>query len=302
MSQISTGDVHGLYKIFVGLVNEEGKNYGMAGLNPAAGVLLEPYELKYPKSSPLPAPDRPQIDFTGGDTYNGSYQYGITSLGTMTIEHSTVDGKLTAILSRSMLDNTTNARMLMFSENVLEPESMEVWVMIVWRIQSKQSGSFGANKYFTTIIPRAIMTPKGFNGGPSFQSATSYSYQLTLTVSDTLPWGMPVSDTAMELADDKAAWIHSITDYPLHLVGMIPEAGATEVVTLPFTPAPFNYSTPDSSEDPVQCFINGEMVNATSINATTRAVTLSPISPATAFVPATDYIGILYEVANYNRA
>ncbi len=110
MAQVKSGDPHGLYRVMVGVVDTNGYNYGTAGLDVANGTLIQPYLMKYAKAAEMPLPDRTVIDFTGGDVWTGSFVYGITSLGSFSLESSTVDADLIALVSGGSVDQTTNSR------------------------------------------------------------------------------------------------------------------------------------------------------------------------------------------------
>ncbi len=118
MAQISVGDPHGLYKVYVGLVDSSGYNYGQAGTGVANGTLISPYQIKQAKNATMPVPDRTVIDFTGGDVWTGAYVYGFTSLGQGDLDTATIDADLIALVGGSAADNTTNTRTMMFAENV----------------------------------------------------------------------------------------------------------------------------------------------------------------------------------------
>jgi hypothetical protein len=296
MAQITSGDPHGLNRIFVGLVDNEGYNLGTLTARPADGTLMTPYQILYPKDAMPALPDRSVIDFTGGNVWTGSYMYGITSIGSFNMNIATIEAELIAMLTNTEVDQTTNTRSTMFAENILLPTPNQAWLMIVYNIQSKEDGSVGANKYIHTIIPRAWISPKGTNGAPSFQSPGSADYTVAMTVADRTPFGLLFSDTTMNLEGNRTPFYHDIRDNQLHIVTFTAAAGATEVVTLPYKPVAYDYSTPDSNDDPVSCFVNGEIVNATTVNATTGAVTLTNAGGG-AFSGG-EIIGIIYET-NY---
>lgn len=294
MAQVKIGDAHGLYRIFVGAVSADGYNIGQnAGTElPAAGTLCVPYMMRYAKSAEFSIEDRTTIDFTGGDVWTGSYVYGITSIGSTSITSSTVEADLIALLSASDVDETTNTRMAAFAENVLLPVPPQVFVHVVWRLQSKEPGSVGAAKYFNLILPRVWVAPAGPTGGPSFQSAAEYNFNVTMTVADRFPFGLLFSGSGMSLQENQTPNVHIITENPMHIVGFVAEAGASETVTLPYKPIDFDYTTPDSSTQPVQCYVDGVQVDATSINKDTGAIVITDT------FTGGEYIGIFYET-NY---
>ncbi|RMG84831.1 MAG: hypothetical protein D6712_10605 [Chloroflexi bacterium] len=299
MAQATKGIAHGLFKVMVGLVDDNGFNYGTAGAGAAEGTTLYPHILTEAQSATLPNPSRTTVDFTGDDGWVGSYIYGITSIGTSEVTSATMDSTLIALLSNSSADSTTNSRFTMFSENVLENTPPQVWVAISYRLQARDSGIKGANKYITSILPRAWVTPAGLSGAPSFQSQGTYSYTLQPTSGDRFPFGLRFECTNLSLANNEGVAVHLISDNPVHMVGHVAtNAATTETITLPFKIAgATSITTPDSSTDPVIVTIDGKVVDATSVDIANSTVTVSPISPATSFSGG-EYIGIFYET-NY---
>lgn len=298
MAQVKIGDAHGLYRILIGLVDPLGYNYGTAGEGVAEGTLVSPYFMRFPKNAAPALTDRTMIDFTGGDVWTGSFVYGITSLGQFEMTSSTVEADLIAMLGQSSVDNTTNTRTVMFSENIMLPTPPQVFIIIVFRLQSKEVGQKGANKFMSYVLPRTWVAPKGVSGAPTFQSAGEYGFSVTPTVGDRLPWGIPFSATGMNLQEDEGPIISFITDNPIHTVGYIAEAGASTVtITLPFKPVGSNIATPNSSVDPVQVYVDGVQHNADSVTVATGQIVVSPISPAVTFTGG-EYIGVFYET-NY---
>lgn len=298
MAQIKVGDPHGLFRVFVGLVDSNGYNYGTSQLSAAEGTQLNPYTVRYAQNAEIAMPDRTVIDFTGGDIWTGSYVYGITSLGTFQLTLSTVEADLIALLSASGVDQTQNTRQTVYGENIMLPTPPQAWMMTVFRIQSKEQGTTGANKFLTVVLPRTWVTPKGISGAPTFQAAGTYGYTIIPTVGDRMPWGPAFSTTALNFSEDQSPNFYVITDNPVHAVGFIAASGETdETITLPFLPVAHDYSTPDSSTQPVQVYIDGVQTNATSINASTGEV----VVPADTTFSGGEYIGIFYET-NYETA
>ena len=286
-----------MFRVFVGLVDAEGYNLGTAGPGVAEGTLVSPYLIRYAQSAEIGLPERTVVDFTGGDVWTGSYVYGITSLGTFEMTLSTVEADLIAFLSGSTVDGTSNDRQTIFSDNVMVPTPPQAWMMIVFRIQSKEVGQKGANKFLTLILPRTWVSPKGISGAPSFQQQGTYGFTIVPTVGDRFPWGLPFSCTNLNLEQDETPVLYLITDYPVHTVGYIAGAGnATETITLPFKPVGDDIAAPDSSLDPVQTFIDGRVTNADSVVVSTGEVVVSPIAPAATFTGG-EYIGVFYETS-----
>lgn len=292
MAQVTIGDAHGLSKVFIGLVTTEGYHIGQNAEIPADGTLMTPYLSLYAKEAGFSLPSRNPTDFTGGDRWTGSYVYGITTLGAFELQLSTTEAELIALTSSSAIDQTQNTRQTIFADNIILPTPPQACMMIVFNLQSKEVGSVGGNKYISLILPRVWLSPEGIQGAPSFQAAGSYKFQVITTISDRMPYGPLFSTTDLNLFDNVTPNYYVITDNPPHFVTFTAAAGATETVTLPYKPISFDYSTPDSGTQPVQCYVNGVQVDATTINATTGAVTITQ-----AFTGG-EIIGIFYET-NY---
>lgn len=292
MAQIKIGDVHGLYRVFVGLVDVDGYNQGQSATTPANGTLLSPYVLKYAQNAEFNLPNRNQIDFTGGDVWTGSYVYGITSIGTFSLVSSTVETDLIALLSSSSVDQTLNTLQTHFVDNIILPTPPQAWMMTVFRIQSKEAGSVGADKFITMVFPRVWVSPEGISGAPTFQGQGTYNFTVIPTVGDRMPYGPLLSTTSMDIYENITPNYFVITDNPTHAVTFYAETGATEVVTLPYKPVAYDYATPDSDTQPVTVYVNGVQVDATTINSTTGEITI------TQAFSGGEKIGVFYET-NY---
>lgn len=298
MAQVSIGDPHGLYRVFVGLVSTEGYNIGTTTgpALPAEETQVTPYEMKYAQSAEISMPERTVIDFTGGDVWTGSFVYGITSLGTFQLVSSTIEGELIALLSASGIDTTQNTRVAAFAENIMLASPPQAWLMTVFRLQSKAAGSVGANKYLTIVLPRVWVAPQGISGAPTFQGAGTFGFTIVPTIGDRMPWGPLFSSTTLNFAnDDTSPNFYLITDNPIHTTGYVALAAeADESITLPYLPiSGYDYSSPDSSTDPVQCYIDGTQTNATSVTQATGVV----VVPSGGTFTGGEFIGILYETA-----
>ena len=160
MSQISYGDAHGLYRVQIGLVGDDGYNYGTAGEEMANGTTSSAYVIRFATAAEMAMPDRTVIDFTGGDVWTGSYVHGITSLGTFSLTLSTVDATLISIVTQIQVDKTTNSRWSLFGDNILLPTPKQVWMTTTFRIQSKEPGTKGASKFIHQIVPRCWLSPR----------------------------------------------------------------------------------------------------------------------------------------------
>lgn len=288
MSQISYGDAHGLYRVQIGLVGDDGYNYGTAGEEMANGTTSSAYVIRFATAAEMAMPDRTVIDFTGGDVWTGSYVHGITSLGTFSLTLSTVDATLISIVTQIQVDKTTNSRWSLFGDNILLPTPKQIWMATTFRIQSKEPGTKGASKFIHQIVPRCWLSPKGISGAPNFQAVGNYGFTIVPSIGEKLPHGIQFTET-QNFAENETPMVYLITDNPIHFVGHKAASGVSSTITLPFSPVGVqsDYTSPNSSTQAIQVVVNGVVTNATSIDVANRTVTV----PTT----AGDYVGILYE-------
>ncbi len=289
MAQIKYGDPHGLYRVQVGLVGDDGYNYGTAGEEMVNGTTSSAYVIRYAKAAEIAMPDRTVIDFTGGDVWTGSYVHGITSLGSFTLTLSTVDATLISMVAQTKVDQTTNSRWSIFADNIMLPTPKQVFMCTTFRIQSKEPGSKGANKFMHQIVPRCWLSPKGVSGAPNFQAAGEYSFTIIPTVGEVIPHGVAFTTERQDFADNETPVLYLITDNPIHFVGHKAGAGVSSVITLPFSPVGVqgDYAVPDSDAQAIQVVKNGVITDAAAVDVANRTVTVAT-SPG-------DYVGILYE-------
>lgn len=289
MAQIKIGDPHGLFRVQVGLVDATGLQFGTAGPDMANGTTTSTYLIRFPKAAEIPMPDRTLIDFTGGDVWSGSYLHGITSLGTMSLTLSTIDANLISLVAESKTDQTTNTRWSIFSDNILLPTPNQVTMITTFRIQSKETGTKGADKFIHQILPRTWLSPKGISGAPNFQGAGEYQFTVVPTIGEQLPHGIRFTEDLHNFSENETPLVYIVTDNPIHFAAHRAAAGASSIITLPFPPigAQADYASPDSTTQGVQVVVNGATVNATSIDVANRTVEVATSEG--------DYVGILYE-------
>lgn len=289
MAQIKYGDAHGLYRVQVGLVGDDGLNYGTAGSDMENGTTTSSYMIRYAKAAEMAMPDRSLIDFTGGDVWTGSYLHGITALGSFTLTLSTVDATLNSLVTEAKVDQTTNENWTIFSDNVLLPTPNQVWMATTFRIQSKEPGTKGANKFMHQIVPRCWLSPKGLSGAPNFQSAGENSYTIVPTVGEKIPHGVPFTTSVHNFEENETPLVYMITDYPIHFVAHKAGEGAESVINLPYTPIgqDSDYATPNSRQQRLQVAVNDVIVDANEVDISNRVVRVAT-NPG-------DYVGILYE-------
>lgn len=287
MAQTKRGAPHGLYKVLVQLVGDNGRSYGQAGQSLAAGSTSHALVLDHPVSANLPTPDRTLLDFQGGDRWIASYQYGITSLGNFEFVDQELNTSLVALATSSLADQTTNALWTIYGEDILRDTLPQVSLCFIYRLQSFESSTFNTTRYLHTFIPRAWLAPKGPSGAPAFQGKGSYTWQITPTSSTCMVNGIPFSAN-QNFKDYTAAIYGIITDHPLSMSVSIPSGASLSFTTL-YRP----YSSAVGSASSSQNWIakNGVAGVADTVNTTTGAVAVGTATTVT----SGDYVADLYE-------
>lgn len=229
MAQVTRGGGHGLYKIVVQLTGQYGNSYGTGGTGIANGTTSQSYVLHYPKSATLAVPDRTTIDFTGGDAWLTNFQYGINSLGSFDMTAAEVDATFNALITGTLVDQTTNAAWTRFTYDELGKVRPQCSVMIVWRLQSFEDATFGNTYYVHTIYPRCSIAPKGTTGAPAYQAVGEATYQVTPSAASRDLVGLPF-DSSLNATGNTLASYTVIADNPLYMVSQRANAATGSVV------------------------------------------------------------------------
>jgi hypothetical protein len=254
MAQIKKGASHGLWKVLVQLTGADGISYGQAGSGLAQGSTSQAYVVEHPKTANLPQPDRTTIDFTGGDVWYMSYQYGINSLGSMSFTTQDEETDLIALSTGTLVDQTTNVEWSEFTEDVLSPSTPQVSLMFIYRMQSVEPATFGQTFYVQTVIPRAWLSPKGITG-PAYQAAAEYNWQITPASSDRHVNGMDY-DANLGAYQNRVALYHIISDNPLYMfVKRAVAASPTQTsMTSAFKPITSSVGTANNTKNQVALY------------------------------------------------
>lgn len=178
MAQIKRGGAHGLFRIAIQKVDDYGISLGTTGASLAEGAVSNAYDVDDPTDCGLTIPEGTVVDFTGGDAWITSFMYGISSLGGFTFQTRSNHADLIALTSNTNVDQTTNDKWTMYTENTLQREFSEFSLIITYRVQSFETATFGATKFISIIVPRATIKPMG-NQGISYQTVSSYQFQVT---------------------------------------------------------------------------------------------------------------------------
>jgi len=216
MAMIKKGGAHGLWKVLVQLTGSDGISYGIAGSGIADGVTTLPLVLDYPKQSNIPLPDRTTIDFTGGDTWITSFQYGMTSLGSFEFTMQDLDADLIALVTGTNVNQVTNDEWTELTEDPMAEDRPQVSLMFIYRMQSFEVATFGQTYYIQTVVPRCWCAPKGLQNAPAFQSAGDYAFQVTPSSAGRRLNGEPFS-TNLGATNNTLSHYHLISANPLYM-------------------------------------------------------------------------------------
>lgn len=288
---VKSGTPFGLAYIQISLTGTNGRSYGQAGGGLASGATSHAYLLRYPKTAGLPTPERPRIDFQGGDVWIGSHQFPISSFGDFTFNTADVDGTLNALITGSKVDITTNAQWTEWSENVLKQTLPTVSVIITYRIQSTDPTNFGQNFWFHYVIPQAIIAPN--NDSPAFQAAGEFSWKCTPTTSARRINGLPFTTAANGYENNKTVAYRMVTENPVTQTVHIANS-TTATFTSAYLPITSAVGTATNSKNHITKG-DASAPDTTAVAATT--VTVATKEFVVGSVVSGDYVSALYETA-----
>jgi hypothetical protein len=268
MAQIESGGAHGLYKILAALVGTDGLSYGVAGEGISAGSSSDAYVLDYPVNANITVPDGTTIDFTASDQWLTSYQYGPSSLGSFDFELENYDTNFVAMCSGTLSDQTTNALWTENTENAHSGNFPAISLIFIYRIQSFETATFGATKYFHTIYPRCQVRPK--RNAQQYQSKSTMPFQVTPLGGARHVNGHPFGAN-LGAFQNRVVNYNVITDNPLMLTTA--KANATSLtITSAYQPVTSAVGTSSSTKNQICRYV-------TSTNVATLGVA-DTITPA----------------------
>ena len=282
----SRGSPFGLQRAIIQLVGTNGRSYGTAGQSAANGTTSHGYVLDYPKTSGLSNPDRTKIDFTGGNRWMGSYMFGIAAMDAFELVSQDFDATLTALVTGSNVDSTTNSQWVIFCENLNKSDLPACSIMLQYQFQSSASATFGQNYWITTVIPRCQIQPKP--ASQEFQAAGSYAYQIVPTMSAVSPTGVAFG-TNQGWHDNKTPSFHILSDNPLAMT-FHRASGTSASIVVAYTPITSAVGTAAATKNNV--VQNGTAIAADTVTPGTKTVAIS------AGLIAADDVMVLYET-NY---
>lgn len=247
MAQIAKGGSHGIYKILVQLVGSDGVSYGQAGENISAGSNSDAYVLQHPTNAGITLPDGTTIDFTGGDAWITSYQYAPSSMGSFDFELADADANFVALITGTNVDQTSNALWTEYTENAHAGNFPAVSLVFIYRIQSFETATFGATKFFHSVYPRCIVRPKKNPQG--YQAIATHPFQVT-PLGGTRHINGPVFGTNLGATDNRVISYNIIADNPL-MMTVAKANSTTHTITSAYKPLYSTVGTTSSTRNQI---------------------------------------------------
>jgi hypothetical protein len=297
MARVVKGGVHGLYKIVVQKTGIYGNSYGVAGSSLANGSTTQSFVLDYPKESSDLSLERASIDFTGGDVWISSYQYGISALNPFDIAVQDEDSSFLAFTTGSLADVTSNAEWTEYTENELQSNFPQMSMMIIRRIQSFDGATFGQPFYRTRVIPRCWIVPAGTTGS-NFQAPGTTMYRVKPAASSRKINGVPFGAN-LNAADNKLVSYVWTSENPLYMVSHRAN-GATASVAGTYRPVTSAVGTASNTKNSVVRFVESTQVATAGVADTITTSTATFTVGTSLTIAAGDMLHIVYET-NYER-
>jgi hypothetical protein len=214
MAQIKKGAIAGFPFAQVWRVDNDGYAQGQLTTpdSPGTDVTTHAYLMRDVKTAGFALPQNVKVDFTGGDKYLGSFMFGIASIDAFDLAAAYLDANVTALVSDSSVDQTTNTLWSVFGMNEMNPTLPQCGVMLQANFQSKEPGTSGLNYWLNLILPICQIAPKW----PSlaFQSEAPSSYTIQPSVATKWPNGDSF-DSNQGFEGNETVAFGIVTDNPL---------------------------------------------------------------------------------------
>lgn len=286
------GGDHGLWKVVIQKVGSNGTSYGQAGSSIANGSTSQAYVGKFPKTEGLAVPDRTVIEFTGGDRWITSFQYGINSLGSFEFTCQDTDANLVALTTGTNVDQTTNTEWAMYTENTLQQSFSDFSIMFIYRMQSFETATFGQTYYVHTIVPRCTISPK--LPAKSYQSPSDYAYQVTPKSNAREIRGLTLGSN-LGATDNIVSHYHIIAENPLYMFVMRANGTSATAVSA-YKPVTSTVGTASATKNAITKVVSAG--TATAGVADTITVATGSFAIGTALTCAAgDLLTVLHETA-----
>jgi hypothetical protein len=224
------------------------------------------YLMRYPKTTGLTPIARNSITITGGDTIVGKVQFGPSELPDFTFEAASMDADLNALISKSLVDQTTNADWSMFGNNESLSVAPNMGLSLHSQLQVFGSDCDGETKWLNTIFPSVKIA----SSIPpfAFQAEAPTPYSVTPNFANKQPNG-DAFDANIQFADNKAVYYYIISDYPIGIVTWFADGVDTTFNTV-YKPISTTITVNDT---PNHFAVNGTPTALTSIVVATGLAT-----------------------------
>lgn len=102
-----------------------------------------------------------EFQFRGGGSFEGSADGGLRQVNAGSIQVSQMDAALMAFFMGSNVDTTSLVNASIYAPDSLRPSARQIGLMLIARVQSRESASSGQNKYLHWLYPlvQARMRP-----------------------------------------------------------------------------------------------------------------------------------------------
>jgi hypothetical protein len=229
MAQIKKGAIAGFPFAQVWLVDNDGYAQGQLTTpdSPGTDVTTHALLMRDVKTAGFSLPQNVKIDFTGGDKYLGSFMFGIASVDAFNLTTEYLDTNVTALVSDSSVDQTTNSLWSVFGMNEMNPTLPQAGLMLQTNFQSKESGTSGLNYWLNVIIPICQIAPKW----PSlaFQAEAPTTYTVQPSVATKWPNG-DAFDSNQGFEGNECVAFGIVTDNPLAITTYNANGSATTFI------------------------------------------------------------------------
>lgn len=275
MAQIKKGFLAGFPYAQVWTVDDDGYAKGQQSdpNSVSDGTTTHAMLMKDTKTAGFTPPTRNVLHITGGDTWRGSFMFGIGSIDPFDLSLAYLDADLVALLTGSSVDQTTNAEWSVFGMDYNETDLVQVGLMLQTNFQSKETATLGANRWLNIIFPKCQISP---NWPPlGWQAEAPLTYRVQPTMTSKWPNG-DAFDSNQGWEDNQAVAMGIITDYPLALTTYVADGVAT-TFTAGYRPIS---STVTINNTPNHFAVNGTPTALSSIVTTTGIATLAAAGSA----------------------
>lgn len=267
------GNVFSFERAFVWRVSDAGIAHGQldpAAL-PAAPATSHALEIYGPISATLPDAVFARAEFRGGGKYEGAGDMGLETLNEGQLVVSQLQPDVDALFTDSTVDTASLTNVQISSPDSLNPSPVQVGLLLVTKIQRRDSAAAGQNKFLNIIYPLVQMrkrTPNPTQEGGVNPGAVTLTFNPA--VSTYFPTGVALS-SAQGWTDNSEFHYRLISDYGQALTFFLADGVAT-TYTLAFKPV---HSDVTGGKTYNWYAKDGVLTAPTSVSTTTAVVTLA---------------------------